>query len=704
MDQPGNNVSEQLWCSRGMIVTVHGPGDAEVSVRVPQPFARIGSDRYAEVCLPQGDLLPCNLYLHATANGIYCLGLSESAPNGWLTPHTRAEIGPYRIKAVFDDEGAALSPELDDLRKKRLPPGAAPRLKIRDRSGNREVVELAIDRPLTLVGRRTPSSLRMTHRTVSRVHCVLYWSGDSLWTIDLLSANGTLLDKTPIEAALWSAGQKLILGDFRIHYAGMSDRHQSPPFPKLASTETGAGATRSAGRRRGRAAKRREKVSAPRSPVKSASKPADTLAKPPGERRDSKVDTPQIEPPADLPVRVSPVNGDLAARKGNLVTTAGVREQSSAREERTVISLSLRVPPSAPAEAPAEFDAPADAAPTDAPNKLADGEFAVSGSAIACRGQNLLRAETPVAAKPAQSDRETTESERQLLEALRMLAACNPDLGAADGELPPALVQALLAMVQQALWRANRAKLADAEPACLPGIEQRLAIGGASSNPAALLEQELSLVSLTLVQARQSADTGFGAAAPNVERLIGAIEGLEKHVAQLVQATQDRRAPIESAPRLAAPAPAAAATALEDRTPEVRAAEPLPCDAAAPSAFVGGKRPDGGEEAERVGLEPPLPAEENQPALQSTIRAAVSPPFAPAPPLLDDAMLTRLVSFKTKQDFDIRRRRIFWTATAAVAVVLIVAVTGAAKFLMSEPAHEGHASQYSLQEFAKVIE
>ncbi len=67
-------------------------------------------------------------------------------------------------------------------------------------------------------------------------------------------------------------------------------------------------------------------------------------------------------------------------------------------------------------------------------------------------------------------------------------------------------------------------------------------------------------------------------------------------------------------------------------------------------------------------------------------------------------MLSRLVSFKTKQEFDIRQRRIFWTATAAVAVFLIIAATGAAKFFLSEPAHEGHASQYSLQEYAKVME
>ena len=691
MDQPVKNASERLWCYRGMIVTVRGPGDAEISVHVPRAFARIGSDRYAEVCLPQGDLLPCNLYLHATATGIYCLGLSESAPSGWLTAHTRAEIGPYRIKAVFDDEGPPPSTEQDDLRKKSLPSGAAPRLEIRDRSGNREAVELAIDRPLTLVGRRTPSSLRMTSRTVSRVHCVLYWSGDTLWAIDLLSANGTLIDKTAIEAAPWSAGQKLTLGDFRLHYAGSNDQNQTQPFPKLAAAETGAGR-----RRRHRTTKRRGKVSVSRSSVESQGKPADTHAKPLCERHDSKVDTPRIEPTANLLEGVNAASSDLAARMGALVTRAGaVREQPIAPDERTVISLSLRAPQGAPAELPVHFDAPIDAV---------DAKTAAGESNIGRRQQLIVATEEPAPAKPAQSDRETTESERQLLDALRMLAACNPDLDAADGELPPALVQALLAMVQQALSRANRSKPADAEPTCLPGIEQRLAIGGASSNPAALLEQELSLVSLTLVKARQSADTGFGAAAPNIERLIGAIEGLEKHVAQLVQATQDRRAPIESAAHLAAPAPAAAAPVLEDRAPEVHVAAALPGGAVAPTGSVCGKQPDGGEEAERLGLEPPPPAEENQPALQPAIRAAVSPPFAPASPLLDDAMLTRLVSFKTKQDFDIRRRRVFWTASAAVAVVLIVAVTGAAKFFWSEPAHEEHASQYSLQEFAKVME
>lgn len=701
MDQPVKNASERFWCSRGMIVTVRGPGDVEISVHVPRPFARIGSDRYAEVCLPQGDLLPCNLYLHATATGIYCLGLSESAPNGWLTPHTRAEIGPYRIKAVFDDEGPAPLAEQDDLRKKRLPPGPTPLLKIRDRGGKRAAVELAIERPLTLVGRRTPSSLRMTHRTVSRVHCVLYWAGDSLWAIDLLSANGTLLGQAPIEAAAWSAGQKLTLGDFRIDYAGVNDQHQSPAFPKLASAETGSSRSRAASRRR-RAFKRRGELAASRPPTKPVKKPADANAKPPCDREVTEVDTVQTDAPATFLEKDTPAKTDLVPLTGNLVTKAnGVREQLTASEERRVISLSLCSPPSRPAEPPAEFDAPAAAARSDAPLKIGDGGIAAGESAIARLQQKIVVTEAPAATQPAQSDRETTESERQLLEALRMLAACNPDSGAAEGELPPALVQALLAMVQQALLHANRAKLAEAEPAFLPGIEQRLAIGGGLSHPAAQFEQELSLVSLTLVKARQSAETSLVPAAPNVERLIGAIEGLEKHIAQLVQATQDRRAPAENPPQLAAPSPAAH---LEGRSPGARAAAPFPSDAVAPPAYAGFKPFDRAEQAERPVCEPPLPAEENQPAFQPASRTTASPPFAPAAPLLDDAMLSRLVSFKTKQEFDIRQRRIFWTATAAVAVFLIIAATGAAKFFLSEPAHEGHASQYSLQEYAKVME
>ena len=202
-----------------MIVTVRGPGDAGFSVHVRQPFARIGCGRFAEVRLPLASLSACHLYLHATDAGIYCLGLSDSAPSGWLTPQAAAAIGPYRIKAAFDDEGPPAA-EAVDPRKKGLASGPAPRLKIRQRGSKSRPFEFCLDRPLTVIGRSFPSTLRIAHASVSPVHSALYWNGESMWVIDLFGDRPTLLGRAPLDASLWRPGQTLALGDFQIRYVG----------------------------------------------------------------------------------------------------------------------------------------------------------------------------------------------------------------------------------------------------------------------------------------------------------------------------------------------------------------------------------------------------------------------------------------------------------------------------------------------------
>ena len=203
-----------------MIVTVRGPGDAGFSVHVRQPFARIGCGRFAEVRLPLASLSACHLYLHATDAGIYCLGLSDSAPSGWLTPQAAAAIGPYRIKAAFDDEGPPPAAEAVDPRKKGLASGPAPRLKIRQRGSKSRPFEFCLDRPLTVIGRSFPSTLRIAHASVSPVHSAFYWNGESMWVIDLFGDRPTLLGRAPLDASLWRPGQTLALGDFQIRYVG----------------------------------------------------------------------------------------------------------------------------------------------------------------------------------------------------------------------------------------------------------------------------------------------------------------------------------------------------------------------------------------------------------------------------------------------------------------------------------------------------
>jgi hypothetical protein len=262
-------------------------------------------------------------------------------------------------------------------------------------------------------------------------------------------------------------------------------------------------------------------------------------------------------------------------------------------------------------------------------------------------------------------------------------------------------------MVQQALEQANRSKQTPAELPTLPGVESRLAIEGSIANhPAGLLEHELAMISLTLVKARQSAGAGLTPAAPEFERLIGAIEGLDRHVAELIQTTQERRLAIDAVQQLAAPSPTAAAR-IENRSAEACDREPpaiLAGDGAAALISGDAKRSEAETPARPQHASPRPPVAEYQAPPELMGQMPASPAGPPSSPLLDDQMLSRLVSFKTRQDFDIRRRRIFWSVTAAAAIVLIAVATGAAKYLLSEPAPEGQASQYSLQEFAKTLE
>ncbi len=60
--------------------------------------------------------------------------------------------------------------------------------------------------------------MRLPYSRVSTAHCILYRSANTLWVIDLLSANGTILAGRPVDAAEWSAGSALMLGDILITY------------------------------------------------------------------------------------------------------------------------------------------------------------------------------------------------------------------------------------------------------------------------------------------------------------------------------------------------------------------------------------------------------------------------------------------------------------------------------------------------------
>ncbi|HEV3339875.1 MAG TPA: FHA domain-containing protein, partial [Pirellulales bacterium] len=75
-------------------------------------------------------------------------------------------------------------------------------------------------RQLTLLGRESPSTRRLNHPSISRVHCAVFWDGQELWLVDFFSSNGTRLAGTRFDSGRLLAGQEFKLGSVRIIYLG----------------------------------------------------------------------------------------------------------------------------------------------------------------------------------------------------------------------------------------------------------------------------------------------------------------------------------------------------------------------------------------------------------------------------------------------------------------------------------------------------
>ena len=229
----------KFWCRQKLLVVVEGPqeinGPEGVShTTVEKPFARIGSHEASEVVLPDPSVAGRSLYLHVMPQGVYCVDLACDGPaekpqHGWLKPDQSLVVGPYRISARTIDDMPTEVRAKDPLQRGSASP-PYPILKMSARGielGYRRLV-----RRLTIVGRRRPSTIRLTSRSMSGVHCVLYWEEGTLWAVDLLSGNGTRLDGNSIEAATFSLGSSLKLGRATLSYVHLSEDREPPQQPR----------------------------------------------------------------------------------------------------------------------------------------------------------------------------------------------------------------------------------------------------------------------------------------------------------------------------------------------------------------------------------------------------------------------------------------------------------------------------------------
>ena len=212
-------IAAKAWPARHIVITVEGRDGSRAEIKVDKPFARIGRDRRAEVPLNDTAVLPCHAYLHATHEGIYCVGLAAGAPNGWLLPSASLEVGGFRLHAAFE-QGKQSPPTLPEPQSKNSATPPFPRLRVFSDKIDAGYTDVTIHRQLTIVGRQAPAAWRVKHPTISRAHCALVWDGEQFWLIDLFSSNGTRVGGKRFDSGTVPVGQEFRLGMVRLCYLG----------------------------------------------------------------------------------------------------------------------------------------------------------------------------------------------------------------------------------------------------------------------------------------------------------------------------------------------------------------------------------------------------------------------------------------------------------------------------------------------------
>jgi hypothetical protein len=240
-------------------------------------------------------------------------------------------------------------------------------------------------------------------------------------------------------------------------------------------------------------------------------------------------------------------------------------------------------------------------------------------------------------------------------------------------------------MVEQVIARSDLSSGETVERASLTAEALRRLTGSADlRGPAQLLDQELSMVCLTLVKARQTAEQGSSLFAPETDRLIAAIRGVEQQLARLASTNGHAAPALGGALQALTSSPSVATT--EDGSPG--GALEANRFFSEPSSMARADRTAG---PRRSPMEKPDSPATKARLVSETEDASRMTASDPAGAILDDRMLERLLNFKSKRDSTTHRRRLLWSAAATVAVVLIMVLAGAAK-LWSDRTSQGENS------------
>jgi pSer/pThr/pTyr-binding forkhead associated (FHA) protein len=193
------------------------------------PFVIVGRDTACGIVLPHPDVSKRHVYIQMLGEEFYFADLASrsgirrdgaAALTGLLLAGECIEIGPYTLQVSRVNAPTA---PLDET--PREGSVAASRIALDFVNHSRRVRSWTVKEGATLLGSARPSSIRLKHPAVSRLHCSIVRGTESWWVIDLGSRAGTILDGVRINYAPLAIGSELRVGNFliRIEAPGDSD-------------------------------------------------------------------------------------------------------------------------------------------------------------------------------------------------------------------------------------------------------------------------------------------------------------------------------------------------------------------------------------------------------------------------------------------------------------------------------------------------
>jgi pSer/pThr/pTyr-binding forkhead associated (FHA) protein len=226
---------------------LEAPGAVETASRaLQQPFAVIGRDAGADLCLDSPEISRRHVYLQVIAGRVFCIDLDSRTgthwedgprPWGWVDPERGIRIGSVRIRPLgFDPRQSSPSDggdaPLPTSRSFKQPVLAKASLEFLDSTSERSTRQF--NRALILIGRWPSCKVRLEGPEVSRFHGCLVRTPAGIWVVDLLSRGGILVNGVQVRFSRLADGDELRVGPHRIRLrCGHSEARpgESPSLP-----------------------------------------------------------------------------------------------------------------------------------------------------------------------------------------------------------------------------------------------------------------------------------------------------------------------------------------------------------------------------------------------------------------------------------------------------------------------------------------